>query len=129
MKNLTLLGEIFQTQTQTIDGLPNVSHNKWTQTHRITDQVWLTNIINLGRRLNPDHLGTLILRGISDPKDQNLILSYLNQKNIRQTWSDESECVQIIAWDNELAEVAQAWADQCAMVEYRHEKSRSLGKL
>jgi hypothetical protein len=90
---------------------------------------FIKNFTFSGRRHNPDQTGTLILRGISDPKDRQIILNHLNQENIRKTWSDESDCVQILAWDDDLAEAAQAWADQCAMVEYRKEKSLNFSKI
>ncbi len=32
--------------------------------------------------------------------------------------TEKSDCVPLYEWDSDLAATAQAWADQCALVEY-----------
>ncbi len=59
--------------------------------------------------------GILLLRGITDRKVQKLIVAMLNKQRLSQQWS---RCVPLFAWDPSLASAAQAWADQCALVEY-----------
>ena len=34
------------------------------------------------------------------------------------TYVDQEACLPPLAWDSELAEVAQVWADQCSMISY-----------
>lgn len=63
--------------------------------------------------LNPD--GLFLLRGIADKKIQKLIVAMLNKKRLNEAWS---RCVPLFKWDPDLASAAQAWADQCALVEY-----------
>ena len=56
-----------------------------------------------------------LLRGITDRKIQKLIVAMLNKQRLSQQWS---RCVPLFSWDPALASAAQAWADQCALVEY-----------
>ena len=48
----------------------------------------------------------------------------LNQKRV----SDRAvtSCPPIFEWDSSLAEVAQQWADQCALVEYNNNSSARI---
>ena len=39
----------------------------------------------------------------------------LNKNRLKENWS---RCVPLFSWDTNLASAAQAWADQCALVEY-----------
>jgi len=50
MKNLTFLGEIFQTQTQTIDGWPNPSHKK------LTNAIGIANVLKYFLELYKDYI-------------------------------------------------------------------------
>ena len=59
--------------------------------------------------------GMFLLRGITDRKIQKLIVAMLNKQRLSQQWS---RCVPLFSWDPALASAAQAWADQCALVEY-----------
>ena len=59
--------------------------------------------------------GLILLRGISDRKIQKLIVAMLNKNRLKENWS---RCVPLFSWDTNLASAAQAWADQCALVEY-----------
>ena len=59
--------------------------------------------------------GMFLLRGITDRKIQKLIVAMFNKQRLSQQWS---RCVPLFSWDPALASAAQAWADQCALVEY-----------
>ena len=59
--------------------------------------------------------GLVLLRGITDKKIQKLIVALLNKNRLKENWS---RCVPLFSWDPVLASAAQAWADQCALVEY-----------
>ena len=64
--------------------------------------------------------GLLLLRGIKERKIQKLIVAMLNKQRLNQQWS---KCVPLYSWDADLASAAQAWADQCALVEYKFNQS------
>ena len=50
----------------------------------------------------------------------NLILEALNKLRFEAKWrSSDEKCRSDLVWDSDLAEAAQVWADQCAMVEYK----------
>jgi len=72
--------------------------------------------------------GMFLLRGITDRKIQKLIVAMLNKQRLSQQWS---RCVPLFSWDPALASAAQAWADQCALVEYigtmTHENQSQIG--
>ena len=57
----------------------------------------------------------ILLRGITERQVQKLIVTMLNKNRLKENWS---RCVPLFAWDANLASAAQAWADQCALVEY-----------
>ena len=60
--------------------------------------------------------GLLLLRGIQDAPTQDTLMRMLDGK--RLAGDAFTSCVPLLQWDQELAEIAQAWADQCALVEY-----------
>ena len=62
----------------------------------------------------------LLLRGIGEEKK--ILLKKLDRKRLRNSFSN---CAPLFQWDSDLAELAQAWADKCALVEYNN----SLGHL
>eukprot|EP00095_Tigriopus_kingsejongensis_P004672 maker-scaffold1703_size30640-snap-gene-0.8 protein:Tk04672 transcript:maker-scaffold1703_size30640-snap-gene-0.8-mRNA-1 annotation:"venom allergen 3-like" len=68
-----------------------------------------------GPRSIPETEGTLLVRGLKEKSNQEFLLDILDQKRISQSFSS---CVPLFQWDPDLAQVAQAWADQCALVEY-----------
>lgn len=68
-----------------------------------------------GSRSQVGDEGLLLLRGITNQKIQRLIVGMLNKKRLAEDWS---KCVPLFTWDPDLASAAQAWADQCALVEY-----------
>ena len=47
----------------------------------------------------------------------------LNKKRLEEAWS---RCIPLFTWDPDLASSAQAWADQCALVEYSANESMIL---
>ena len=57
----------------------------------------------------------LLLRGIRLDSTKKALLNLLDQKRMEESIST---CVPLFEWDEDLAEIAQAWADQCALVEY-----------
>ena len=58
--------------------------------------------------------------GIDEVSDHNLILEILNKRRFEAALEVPDEgCPRGLAWDTDLAEAAQVWADQCAMVEYK----------
>jgi hypothetical protein len=58
--------------------------------------------------------------GVDSQSSQTLILDNLNKRRFEAAWGTEDEsCTHRLQWDDDLAEAAQVWADQCAMVEYR----------
>lgn len=72
--------------------------------------------------LSPE--GTLLLqRGVED-KSKSELLEQLNLKMAKKTMSS---CLPILEWHSGLADIAQAWADQCALVEYsKHRSPRKI---
>ena len=74
-----------------------------------------------GHRRSPDIEGTLLLRKIDSVDSQNEILRILNDKRISER--AVTTCSPIFEWDSALAEVAQQWADKCALVEYSNNSS------
>jgi len=70
--------------------------------------------------------GMFLLRGITDRKIQKLIVAMLNKQRLSQQWS---RCVPLFSWDPALASAAQAWADQCALVEYTGNQHRNKSQI
>ena len=60
--------------------------------------------------------GNLLLRKVEDEAVRDDILGILNAKRLEETFT---ACSPLFVWDDALAESAQEWADQCAMVEYQ----------
>ena len=58
------------------------------------------------------------IKGLSDIASQKLILDRLNKRRVEELWKTRADCIPTFTWDDDLAEAAQVWADQCAMVEY-----------
>jgi hypothetical protein len=52
-------------------------------------------------------------------------MSQLDLKRIAHSFGT---CVPLFQWDEDLAEIAQAWADQCALVEYTSSSSHAQPK-
>ena len=77
-----------------------------------------------GHRRSPQFEGDLLLREIDSKELQNKLLRSLNQKRV----SDRAvtSCPPIFEWDSSLADVAQQWADQCALVEYNNNSSARI---
>ena len=80
-----------------------------------------------GSRMTPSTLeGTLLLRGLKHEKEaQNELIEKLDEKRIEGAFT---MCVPLFEWDQDLAEIAQAWADQCALVEYEEKDSPKTPK-
>ena len=69
-----------------------------------------------GTRAPPQPEGTPLVRGFQGAEDaKRILLKTLDRKRIDDSFTT---CVPKLQWDDELADVAQAWADQCALVEY-----------
>ena len=71
-----------------------------------------------GHRRSPQFEGDLLMRKIDSIDLQNKLLKRLNDKRVSERAM--SSCSPIFEWDSSLAEVAQQWADQCALVEYNN---------
>lgn len=103
--------------------------NKWIREKYCSDDICLNCQIGptcpiSGQRAPRD--GTLMLRGMNERSDEERrkrILSLLDQRRINEAFTS---CVPFFQWDSDLAELAQAWADQCAMVEYSNKEPRLL---
>ena len=74
-----------------------------------------------GQRRSPQMEGDLMLRKIDSIEIQNAILKSLNEKRVSK--QAVTSCSPMFEWDSSLAEVAQQWADQCALVEYTNNSS------
>ncbi len=71
--------------------------------------------------------GLLLIRGIKERKIQRLILAMLNKRRLNEaTETGSGNCIPYFTWDKDLAAAAQAWADQCALVEYDGSQPRKL---
>ncbi|TRY69449.1 hypothetical protein TCAL_14214 [Tigriopus californicus] len=53
--------------------------------------------------------GSIIIRGLKETPNQRFLLDILDQRRISQSFSS---CTPLFQWDEDLAIVAQAWADQ-----------------
>ena len=73
-----------------------------------------------GKRGSIPDDGMFLIRGITERKIQKLIVTMLNKKRMAEAWS---RCIPLFTWDPDLATAAQAWADQCALVEYSANQS------
>ncbi len=72
-----------------------------------------------GARGEPE--GTLLIRGPPENRIRDGLISMLNDERAKKA---DSGCVPILHWDETLAEMAQAWADQCALVQYSGEERK-----
>ena len=77
-----------------------------------------------GHRRSPQIEGDLLLRKIDSIEYQNKLLKSLNEKRVLER--AVTSCSPIFEWDTSLAEVAQQWADQCALVEYDNNSTSRL---
>ena len=55
---------------------------------------------------------------------QNKLLQSLNAKRVSER--AVTSCPPVFEWDSSLAEIAQQWADQCALVEYNSNSSTRI---
>ena len=77
-----------------------------------------------GHRRSPQFEGDLLLREIDSKELQNKLLKSLNEKRVSER--SITSCPPVFEWDSALAEIAQQWADQCALVEYNNNSSRRI---
>lgn len=77
-----------------------------------------------GHRRSPQFEGDLLLRKIDSVDLQNKLLKSLNDKRVSE--QAVTSCSPIFEWDSSLAEVAQKWADQCALVEYNNNSTSGV---
>ena len=77
-----------------------------------------------GHRRSPQFEGDLLLREIESKELQEKLLKSLNEKRVAER--AVTSCSPIFEWDSSLAEVAQQWADQCALVEYNNNSSSRI---
>ena len=77
-----------------------------------------------GHRRSPQFEGDLLLREIDSEELQNKLLKSLNEKRVSE--KSITSCPPIFEWDSSLAEIAQQWADQCALVEYNNNSSSRI---
>ena len=77
-----------------------------------------------GHRRSPQFEGDLLLREIDSKELQNKLLKSLNEKRVSER--SITSCPPIFEWDSSLAQIAQQWADQCALVEYNN---NSTGRI
>ena len=77
-----------------------------------------------GHKRSPQFEGDLLLREIDSKELQKKILKSLNEKRVSER--AVTSCPPVFEWDNSLAEVAQQWADQCALVEYNNNSSSRI---
>ena len=77
-----------------------------------------------GHRRSPQFEGDLLLREIDSKALQDKLLQSLNQKRVSER--AVTSCPPLFEWDTSLAEIAQQWADQCALVEYNSNSSSRI---
>ena len=77
-----------------------------------------------GPRRSPQFEGDLLLREIDSKELQNKLLQSLNAKRVSER--AVTSCPPVFEWDSSLAEIAQQWADQCALVEYNSNSSTRI---
>ena len=77
-----------------------------------------------GHRRSPQFEGDLLLREIDSKELQNKLLKSLNEKRVSER--SITSCPPVFEWDSSLAQIAQQWADQCALVEYNNNSSSRI---
>ena len=77
-----------------------------------------------GHRRSPQFEGDLLLREIDSKELQNKLLKSLNEKRVSER--SITSCPPVFEWDSSLAQIAQQWADQCALVEYNNNSSTRI---